>query len=304
MKTKLTVLILTVITCLTVGCGQHVPQGYIGRIKTASGWANEILMPAKHTCFGRDKMYLAQYTQDTFIEKMEILVGGKINLTLEVQVRCGLNTDNKIRKSVFEQVSSNQNKITTQDIYDKFLKMKIQSVPREIIGSKPDVQSVVNNRSEIAAQVKKRIIDESKTTLLLVYAVEITNYDWPKSITAAQERLAQIQLEEEQEAAKIRAQLKRAEGDLKIAEKDKLVELKKAETLAESIDIIRKKLAGSPEYLKWHEIRMLSEAAKGPNNAFIIVPYGQKVNSIVNNTQLKQLLDQKTPTTAPAPATK
>ena len=78
-----------------------------------------------------------------------------------------------------------------------------------------------------------------------------------------------------------------------------MVEMKKAEAVAESIKIIRDQLAGSPEYLKWHEIRMLSEAAKGPNNAFIIVPYGQETDTIVNNAQLKQLLDQKqTPVSA------
>ena len=107
--------------------------------------------------------------------------------------------------------------------------MKVQSIPREIIGSKPDIKTVVANRAEIGASVKKRIMDESKATPLIVSAVEITNYDWPLTITNAQEKLAEIQLGEEQEQAKIRAALAKADGELKIAEKDKLVEIKKAE---------------------------------------------------------------------------
>ncbi len=215
--------------------------------------------------------------------------------TIEVQVRCSLNPNEKIQLAIFNDVPFDSEMdglaiITNQMIYDTFLKMKVQSIPREIIGSKPDIKTVVSSRAEIGASVKKRIMEESQATPLIVSAVEITNYDWPLTITNAQEKLAEIQLGEEQEQAKIRAALAKADGELKIAEKDKLVEMKKAEAVAESIRIIKGMLAGSPEYLKWHEIRMLSEAANGPNNSFILVPYGQNIEPMVNNAQLTQML--------------
>ena len=292
----MTLMLVAILTGLT-GCGKTVPAGTKGRVKTRSGWADKTLKPGRHTCYGFDKMHLAQSTQHAYSEEMKILVGGKVNLTIEVQVRCSLNPNEKIQLNIFNDVPTDMEMdgtpaISNKAIYDTFLKMKVQSIPREIIGSKPDIKTVVASRAEIGASVKKRIMEESEATPLIVSAVEITNYDWPLTITNAQEKLAEIQLGEEQEQAKIRAALAKADGELKIAEKDKLVEMKKAEAVAESIRIIREMLAGAPEYLKWHEIRMLSEAANGPNNSFILVPYGQDITPMVHNAQLKQMLDK------------
>jgi hypothetical protein len=80
------------------GCGTHVPPGTVGQVKTVNGWTGDLLAPGKHTCFGRDKMYLVDTTYHTYPERMEILVGGKVNLTLSVSVTCSLNPDVNIRK--------------------------------------------------------------------------------------------------------------------------------------------------------------------------------------------------------------
>jgi hypothetical protein len=95
----------------------------------------------------------------------------------------------------------------------------------------------------------------AKSTPLILEDAQITNYDWPPSITKAQEELAAIQLKEAAAAAQVRADLQTAKGQLAVEEAKKLVELKKAEAVAESIDIIKRKLAGAPEYLMWHQIR-------------------------------------------------
>jgi len=281
---------------ISVGCGKHVQQGTVGQVKTVNGWSGELLSPGKHTCWGRDKMHFADITHHTYPEELSILVGGKVNLKLGISVRCSLNPDNKIRLKVFDEMIAQQVEsyaypiITADDLYKTFLQLKVQSIPREIIGSNPDVETVVNSRSEIADQVRQQIMEESKSTPLLVSAVEITNYDWPDTITNAQEELARIQLEEAKREAQVRADLKEAEGRLQVEEANKLIEMKKAEAIAESIAIIREDLSGATEYLRWHEIRMLSEAATGPNNAFIITPYGQDTGTMASNAQLRQLL--------------
>jgi hypothetical protein len=281
------------------GCGTHVPPGTVGQVKTVNGWTGDLLAPGKHTCFGRDKMYLVDTTYHTYPERMEILVGGKVNLTLSVSVTCSLNPDVNIRRKVFDEITAGSTDhasvsglITNRSIYNTFLQLKVHSIPREIIGSKPDVETVVANKVEIAKQVRKRIIDESAATPLLVKAVEITNYDWPPSITEAQNRLAEMKLEAAKREAQVAADLKEAEGRLKVEEANKLIEIKKAEAVAESIRVIKEELSNSPEYLRWHEIRMLSDAANGPNNAFILVPYGQDTGTMAANAQLKQMLEK------------
>lgn len=299
MKKFILVTMLLAVALLSVGCNEKIPPGTKGRVKTASGWSDQILTPGSRACWGRDEMYLIQTIQYTFEEELSILVGGKINLDLTIEVRCALTDDEDVQLKVFDDVEAKEfdgfdhSMISVGAMYRTFLRMKVKSIPKSIIASQPDAKVVTANRNAIAAEVSKQIIAGAKGTPLKVLSVEITNYDWPDSITNAQERLVEIQLGEEQEKARIRAALIRADGELKIAEKNKLVELKRAEAVTESIDIIKSGLKGSPEYLRWHEIRMLSEAAKGPNNAFIIVPYGQDVSSTVNSAQLKQLLTQK-----------
>ncbi|MEI8339253.1 MAG: hypothetical protein WCF94_01155 [bacterium] len=132
----------------------------------------------------------------------------------------------------------------------------------------------------------------AKATPLLVEDLDMTNYDWPNAITNAQEDLVKIQLKEAAALAQVKADLAKAEGDLKVENARKLVELTKASAVAESIDIIKNKLAGSPEYLMWHQIRVMGEAAMGPNNCFILYPYNtdaSQVRDLIRNANLTQM---------------
>lgn len=285
---------LVVSTLGLVGCNSKVPPGTVGRVNTPSGWSADILKPGRHTCFGRDEMYLVDVTNQTFTEHMNILVGGKVNLTVDFSVRVRLNIDDPEQvKKVFESVTANQNRIDVEALYNTFLKMKAQSVPREVFEIQPDIQTAVANSPELAATVRKQITEMAQATPLIVEDAQITNYDWPKSITEAQENLVKIQLGEAAEAAKIRAELKRAEGQLQIEEASKLVELKKAEAVAESIAIIKESLANSPEYLMWHQIRVMGQAAMGPNNCFILYPFAtdrSQMQAMLGNANLSQIL--------------
>ncbi|MFW6122213.1 MAG: SPFH domain-containing protein [Petrotogales bacterium] len=277
------VMLIMCLAPMFTGCScieTEVPQGTIGRVKTPGGWGDELFYPGYHHCWGRDIMVVADSAQHVYEEEMSILVGGKVNLRLTIAVRCRLDdSDKKNLFEIFERIKStpsnnNLASIEGQQVYDTYLKLNVQSTPRDIVGSQPDVQTVVANRAEIGSQIKKAILVAAEATPLEVTDVEITNYDWPDSITKAQEKLVEIQLEEERVKAQVAADLRKAEGNLKVEEANKLVEIKKAEAIAESIEVIKEKLAQAPEYLQWHQVRVMSEAAQGPNNAFILIPYG------------------------------
>lgn len=280
------------------GCSEQVPPGTVGRINTANGWQDEILKPGRYNCYGRDTMYLLDVTNKAFSEKMKILVGGKVNLTVNFTVRVHANSaDSAMMRKAFESITANQNHwITVDQMYKTFLRMRVLAIPREVFEVQPDVQVAVTNSPTLAKEIKKQIEEAAKTTPLIVDDAEITNYDWPSSITSAQEALVSIQLKEAAAEAQVRADLKKAEGDLKVEEARKLVELKKAEAVAESIDIIKKKLANAPGYLMWHQIRVMGKAASGPNNAFILYPYSTDVGEVqkmMGNANLVQMLRAK-----------
>lgn len=281
---------------VATGCTKEVPPGTIGRINTPNGWQPEILKPGYHTVTGRDKLYLLDVTFKTFPEQMNILIGGKVNLRVNYSVRVRANVANTEQiKNVFESVSADKNqKISVDKLYKTFLKMKAQAIPRRIFEIQPTIQAAMTNSPSLAEEMRKKIQEVAKTTPLTADDAQITNYDWPTSITRAQEELVKVQLKEASEKAQVRADLQRARGQLLVEEANKLVEMKKAQAMAESINIIKNKLGGASGYLLWHQIRMLSDAAKGPNNAFILYPYGtdaSQIKRMIGNANLTQILN-------------
>ena len=292
-------LLLTLIVLFAVGCTEKVRPGKVGRINTPNGWQAEILKPGNHACYGRDDLYILDVTNKSFKETINILVGGKVNLKIDFTVRVRANTDdNEQIKKAFESITAVNKEITVDQMYMTFLQMKVQAVPRQVFEIQPDIQTAVANSPRLAAEVRKNITEMARSTPLIVEDAEITNYDWPVSITTAQEELVKIQLKEASEEAQVRADLKRAEGDLKIEEARKLVEMKKAEAVAESIKIIKGELAGAPEYLMWHQIRVMGQAAMGPNNCFILYPFttdAGQVRQMLNNSNLSQILKNVSP---------
>lgn len=288
------------------GCTKPVTQGRIGRISTASGWQKDILRTGEHSCWGRDQMYMVDVTNKSFREKIEILVGGKVNLTVNLEVRAHANDQNdammrKVFENVQSDVKSNANAdrkdvISVDQMYNTYIRMNALSIPRSVYEVQPDVQTAIANSPALANEVRRRIIEVAKSTPLVVDDVQITNYDWPDSITKAQENLVTIQLKEAAAAAQVRADLEKAKGDLRVEEAKKLVAFKQAEAIAGSIDIIKKRLAGSPEYLMWHQIEVMGKAAAGPNNAFILYPYNtdaSQMKGLLNNAHLNQVQKSK-----------
>jgi len=303
MKRTLIAVMLMVVGMMAFGCREPVEQGEVGRVKTTSGWEKKVLGPGRYSCYGWDDMYRVDSTIAVYKEKMDILIGGKVNLDITVSIRCGLDkTREDAILTVFDDVmaggegSKDKYCISHSSLYQKYVQQLAQSVPRTVFGTQTDVESVCANRADLEAQVTQGIITAAQGTPMAVTMVKIVNYDWPKTVTAAQEKLATIKLREEETAAQTRADLKKAEGELKIEEARKLVAIKKAEAIAESIQVIKTSLKDCPEYLQWHTVKAMSEAATGPNNAFILFPYnmpGIDMQKAIGNAQLKQVLQAK-----------
>jgi regulator of protease activity HflC (stomatin/prohibitin superfamily) len=238
-------------------------------------------------------MYFVDTTSASYKETMNILVGGKVNLKVDVTIRVRISDDQAKIKKIFETIRSTNSEISHEKMYITFLQMKVLSIPRALYQAQPDVQSAVTNATKLEEEFKKRLMTETAETPLIVEDCQVTNYDWPTAITNAQEELVKVQLKEASAEAQVRADLKKAQGDLMVAEATKLVELKKAEAIAESINIISGRLAGCPEYLMWHQIKVMGEAAGGPNNCFILYPYNTdaaQVKQMVSNANLTQQL--------------
>lgn len=86
-------------------------------------------------------MYLLGTTTKAFNEKLCILIGGKVNLTVNVTVRCRANVENQelIRKA-FENVECGADKVITVDMmYKTFLQQKVLAIPKQVYEVQTDV---------------------------------------------------------------------------------------------------------------------------------------------------------------------
>ena len=288
-------LLLAVVVFVGAGCTEPVPGGYIGQVRTPKGWSKEILPPGNHACNGRDQMYLLQTTNEAYSEHLDILVGGKVNLKFDftVRVRPKLN-DTELMLQSFDAVTADDKyRITVKQMYDTFLKMKAMAVPRRIYEAEPDIQTAVSNSGKLAAEMRKELIEAAASTPLDVIDSEVTNYDWPPELTAAQNKLAESELLEAAAENRVRAELKESEGRVKVEKANALVEKEKSEGVAGGIRIVKEELKDSPEYLVWWQIRAMSAAAQGPNNCFVFAPYATssaEMKAMMGNAQLVQML--------------
>ena len=309
-------ILMVVIMAMAVGCNKDwVEPGQLGRVKTTSGWQDELLAPGRYSMGYKSSMYTLDATEATFAENMKILMKGNINLTLTVEVRCGVDaTRTKEALSVFDRVPAgrrvgekgvpvNKDKrhIPLAQVYKTYGKMTVQSVPRKLF-SPLKVEEFQDQRVTLSELLDKKIRDALLETPLKASAVEITNIDWPKVITAANIQAKQREIEIKAEEAKVKKDIVAAQGALKVAEEQYKVSILEAKMVADSNKLIADSLKDNPEYLQWHNIKVLGKAAEGPNNAFIIIPYAAMGSGqdLLTPALLKQMLDERIVKT-PAP---
>jgi hypothetical protein len=92
-----------------------------------------------------------------------------------------------------------------------------------------------------------------------------------------------------------------------VAEEEYKIRMLEGKTVHDFNILVADSLKENPEFLTYHTVKVLSEAAKGPNNAFIIIPYEALVagsgGAAANNALLRQMLETSTvsaPTAVPS----
>jgi hypothetical protein len=296
------------------GCNcEWVQPGELGRVKTTSGWNDDLLKPGRHSVGWNGTLYTMDATENTFTESMNILMKDQINLSLSLQIRCGVDVaKSKEVLSVFDRVKAGTNPnvggtppagqikkthITLNAMYKIYAQMLMQSVPRATL-SPLTVEEFRDQRADLSKLIDKKIREALASTPLKAYEIQVTNIDWPAIITRANEAAKEREIEIKAEEAKVQKELVRAQGEQKIAEERYKVQMLEAKMIADANRLISDSLKDNPEFLQWHTVKFLSEAAKGPNNAFLIIPYqalGGEKGHVLTPALLRQLLEDKKP---------
>jgi hypothetical protein len=260
----------------SIACTQEIPTGHIGRCRTPSGFSDDLNGPGRVSCFNRDRLYLLEVSDKQVTIKMNVLCADRLNFSFDVGVLAAVDKQNTSAiKDAFENVTpDNGSTISADQLIKMYVAPVVDQEARKVVSTYTTDQ-IVDKRPEIIEKIRAAVKEALNASLVEVKRITVNNLDFPKVVTEAQEKRAQKQVEIETEKAEQRKRLIKAQNELKISEAEYKRDLVEAAKIADANKIIGASL--TPGYLAWWQLKVLSEAAQGPNN-WGFIPYSDMVN--------------------------
>jgi len=288
MRSKLVMVVLFFLSSLS-GCGNVVPPGTVV-IKLSAGGETEIYKQGVYKKWGRDRVYFVDTKLKSFTEKMEILCEDKVNLSVDVKWIGSFRVDKKYIDVIKDKVPAKE--INTGDLegyqlsLDEFYKTAVKDIirgySRQVIS--PYVTEAVNkNRIKVEADLKKKILERLAALNYPVQTTDVllSNLDFDNVIKQQRSSIKKSELEDEKSAALAKASLAQAKRDEDIARAKGKATVAKAQADAAANNILSNSI--TPAILAMRQWEVLSEAAAGPNNELIIVPFEAIQTNMMSN---------------------
>lgn len=273
-------------------CGSNVRPGQVAMCKGPSGYDKTIFSPGKHLCWGpgTDMKYL-QISDRKYEHKFNVLCKDSLNLGLTVTTVSSINEENeKLVRNLFKKFSPNSAGIISgKRIYETYASNVVEEEAKSTV-AKYRTSEIVKNREDIIKEVQDSIKSSLKDSIIQVRRVTVNNMDFPTSVKKAQQKKARQRIKIETEKARAKRKRIRAKNKIKLAKiqyKERLVE---AMTVADSNKVIGDSI--SPGFLGWKQLKVIEEAAKGPNN-WGFVPYSDAVNGQLKNIGKGQIMEER-----------
>lgn len=254
---------LITVAALTSGCmGVEVPAGYVGMVMTPEGMTGQVLQTGRHSCWGRDQMYLVELSEDVKTETMNILCADDLNFKFDLKIRSRLKiSDSEGIKRLLVAKGANMRKfevaggtaraLSFDEMYRTYVQPQARSIARQTVNRYQTTQ-IREHRATIQGKIQKDLTAALKGTPMEVLMVATSNFDYPDVITKAVEKRREREIQIGEEKAKQAMELLKAENRLKLAQKMKQVRATEADAEAAYNVLIGKSLTAS--YLRLREI--------------------------------------------------
>lgn len=276
---------LLITLVMTVGCTDTVPVGYVGMRKTSDGLDGKVLEAGRHDCGYRCNIVLLETREMLNTEKLNIMCTDDLNIAIDVKTRSRLKvSDGKGITEVLNKQGAKlkSDTLESQLLYDAYVRPAIRAISRTHV-SKFSTTQIRTNRAEITAAIQTEVIKAMEGTPVEITFVATSNIDYPVQITAARVKAKERELEILEEDARREIELKKADNDLKIAQKQKAIRVANGEAEAAYNTIITKSI--TPNYLKLREIEAKTVLYKntGPGDKLIITQEGVSAVPVLFN---------------------
>jgi len=242
------------------------------------------LAPGYHTCYGRDVMHYMEVTDRQFDIPMAVLCKDQLNFNFNIGVLVAVNREKTelIKEAFSNVIPTSGNTLTIQELFDMYVKPVVDQEARKVI-SRYETSEIASKREEVIGAVTAAVEAAISSSLLKVKRITINNMDFPDAITKAQEARAERQIAIETMKAQTLTEMEKARGQLQVAQIEYQRRLVEAAMISDANKIIGASI--TPEFLAWHEIKVLGQAALGPNN-WGFIPYNSNTMKVLGNATL------------------
>ena len=262
---------------LLTACGDRVTvsPNEVGKILSPSGYKETViptstfrLDPCLSVC---DKLVTLN-ASDSEVKEQITLFMPKDKLQMSFDVRMVLAVDPSQYDLLFNKIpatlSPNGGYVIPLDkVYSVYAQQVIRTISREIM-SEYSIADVVSNREVIGAQLANELTKQVKErTPFIVRYAGLADVSYPAIITDAQEKAAERREQIAEEEAKTQKRMIELERELIEAQKQRKVDVEKAEADAEVNRILANSI--TPAYVKYKQLEALDKVATSSNTKFI-----------------------------------
>ena len=282
LKLKMSASILAAAIMLA-GCEvSTVPPAAKGKILSSSGYSADVKETGKYWLFGFENIVILDTSTRMISENINVKMSDNLDLPFQLHFRARIQGDDKTINAMFNDITHDDYQVSLGKVYQVYGRNVVTNAARSVM-SKYKVAEVAVNfekiNNDIYAEINKRMVGSP----LEVSDVTLGNISYPPVITQAvekqQERELAIVTEKNQQAI----EMLKKENQLKLADADYAIRVKKAEAVREENRITSEGL--STTLLHYRNLEVMEKLAESENKVF--VPYQALGEVGVSNTMFK-----------------
>jgi len=282
LKLKMSASILAAAIMLA-GCEvSTVPPAAKGKILSSSGYSADVKETGKYWLFGFKNMVILDTSTRMISENINVKMSDNLDLPFQLHFRTRIQGDDRTINAMFNDITHDDYQVSLDKVYQVYGRNVVTNAARSVM-SKYKVAEVAANfekiNNDIYAEINKRMVGSP----LEVSDVTLANISYPPVITQAvekqQERELAIVTEKNQQAI----EMLKKENQLKLADADYAIRVKKAEAVREENRITSEGL--STTLLHYRNLEVMEKLADSQNKVF--VPYQALGEVGVSNTMFK-----------------
>ena len=287
---KIITMLLIGLSLMFSACNETVPAGTVGKIMGKNGWQPEVYPPSKvwlSETFTTtpEKLFLVQTTTKKYVQPIKVLLKDKLTLRAEIVFRGRINSSPKIINAIFNDMTMNDNIVTTDEVYNIYGKMIVLNTAREVI-SKYNVDEVNKNYARITVELYNAIKPKLAGLPITISDVTIGNIEYPEIVTKAIEQAKERRMAIEKEQAQVQIELEKAKGREAVAKAEYRIRMLEAKRIRDYNKMIEQGVTNNLLKLRRLEVQEKMVEAIQNNKNVVYLPMDM-MNDVTHFKSLK-----------------